>query len=64
MPLLTWPHALCNIGEQGILSDPVVVRTVVSFQRGWSRDVSGDPVPGGGADQAGRDARKQLADPR
>jgi hypothetical protein len=43
MPWLTWPYALCHVGEQGSLSGAVVVRTVVSFQPGWPRDVSGDP---------------------
>jgi hypothetical protein len=46
MPWLTWPYALRNIGEQGILSGPVVVRTVVSVQFACSRDVSGAPPIG------------------
>jgi hypothetical protein len=44
MPWLTWPYALGMIGEQGRLSGPVVVRTVVSVRRDCSRDVSGGPL--------------------
>ena len=41
MPWLTWPYALCKIGERGCLSGPVVVRTLVSVQL-YSHNVSGD----------------------
>jgi hypothetical protein len=32
MTWLTWPYTICDVGEQGSLSGPVVVRTVVSVQ--------------------------------